>query len=623
MSRFAWSARLVGLTAATALTLAACTADDPPVAIGDGDEQQEPTGDDAGTDDAMTGAADGTGDEPTEPEPTPRDCATDGPADTVTDLTGDDAVGLANAVAATTHMCSDVVVLAAATPWAASLAAPLAATHAAPLLLAPEDDPGASAEAIARLEPFEVITVGFPPSTAPAFGEDVEVRPVTAPAAEDASDLALAVAEELEAGHALGFLATDAGSLAAALSRAADGLPLLPLPADDAALQQVVTSLPPDLRVETIARDDERAQALAGRLLDLGVDAAATTRPRFATDRTEVAWLADPADKAGYAVAAAAAGGRGEVLLPVAGATPWHGRERMARVREVAPERTAVVGAVDPAAAAWQIPTVLTAEPLPTGAYTLFESERMVAMYGTPGSRALGVLGEQDIDATVPRLREIAEPYGADGREVLPAFEIITTVASAEAGDQGDYSRRMDPDTIRAWIDRAADEGIYVVLDLQSGRTDFLTQAREYADLLAEPHVGLALDPEWRLAPDEVHLRQIGSVAAAEVQRVADWLAELVREERLPQKLLLLHQFRLSMLPDRDTIEVGPELAAVVHMDGQGSIGSKYATYDAITAGAEDRWWWGWKNFYDEDSPMLTPEETARVEPFPHFISYQ
>jgi hypothetical protein len=617
VSRFAWATPLIALTAA-ALTLSACTSDDPPTA-GDAANDSEAGEDPTASPDAAEAEAEA------EPDtgPTPRECATDGPSDAVTDLTGDDQVAVALAVAAITHACSDVVVVAPADdPWAASLAAPIASTAGAPLLLTTGGDDAALADAITTLGPLEVVTVGF----SPELGTDAAVRTVTAETPDtdaDGTALALAVADDLGAGHALGFLATDAGSLAAALSRAAEGLPLLPLPADEAALQQLVTDLPPDLRVETIARDEDAAQALAGRLLDLGVDAEPSSRTRFATDAGEVAWLADPADRAGYAVAAAAAGGRGEVLLPVSGDAPWYGRERMTRLRDVSPDRTGVVGAIDPDLAAWQLPTVLASDPLPTGAFTLFETERMVAMYGVPGTRALGVLGEQDLDATVPRLREIAEPYGADGREVLPAFEIITTVASAEAGDQGDYSRRMDPAMIREWVDRAADEGIYVVLDLQPGRTDFLTQAQEYEDLLREPHVGLALDPEWRLQPNERHLVQIGSVEAEEVQQVADWLAALVRDERLPQKLLMLHQFRFSMLPDRDTIEIGPELAGVVHMDGQGSIGSKYTTYDAITAGAEDRWLWGWKNFYDEDFPTPTPAEVLALDPLPVFVSYQ
>jgi hypothetical protein len=32
---------------------------------------------------------------------------------------------------------------------------------------------------------------------------------------------------------------------------------------------------------------------------------------------------------------------------------------------------------------------------------------------------------------------------------------------------------------------------------------------------------------------------------------------------------------------------------------------------------------WGWKNFYDEDTPMLTPAQTLAVEPTPVFVSYQ
>jgi hypothetical protein len=31
----------------------------------------------------------------------------------------------------------------------------------------------------------------------------------------------------------------------------------------------------------------------------------------------------------------------------------------------------------------------------------------------------------------------------------------------------------------------------------------------------------------------------------------------------------------------------------------------------------------GWKNFYDEDHPMLTPEQTMAYEPKPVMISYQ
>ena len=102
-----------------------------------------------------------------------------------------------------------------------------------------------------------------------------------------------------------------------------------------------------------------------------------------------------------------------------------------------------------------------------------------------------------------------------------------------------------------------------MVLDLQPGRTDFLTQAKRYEEVLKLPYVGLALDPEWRLKPDQVHLRQIGSVSAAEVNTVSQWLAGLVRRESLPQKLFLVHQFDFSMITERETLETPSELAVV------------------------------------------------------------
>ena len=183
----------------------------------------------------------------------------------------------------------------------------------------------------------------------------------------------------------------------------------------------------------------------------------------------------------------------------------------------------------------------------------------------------------------------------------------------------------MEAEELRPWVEAAGEAGLYVVLDLQPGRTDFVTQAEMYRPLLELPYVGLALDPEWRLGANEVHLTQIGSVGVEEVNRVVTWLADLTRENRLPQKLLVLHQFRLDMLPGRDRVDLSrDELAVMVHADGQGGQGDKQATWRALRADVQDELWWGWKNFYDEDAPMLTPEQTVdQVDPLPQLISYQ
>ena len=153
---------------------------------------------------------------------------------------------------------------------------------------------------------------------------------------------------------------------------------------------------------------------------------------------------------------------------------------------------------------------------------------------------------------------------------------------------------------------------------------NFLTQAKRYADLLAIPHVGLALDPEWRLKPDQVHLTQIGSVGAAEVNATSDWLAGLTREHRLPQKLFVLHEFDTDMLANRrQIVTTRPELQTVIHADGHGIPSVKMDTWRRILVDLPPNVVMGWKNFYTEDTPMLTPAQTMNVEPSPFFVSFQ
>ena len=272
----------------------------------------------------------------------------------------------------------------------------------------------------------------------------------------------------------------------------------------------------------------------------------------------------------------------------------------------------------------WQLASIVDGVVTVNGTTDLLENTRFVAFYGNPTTGALGVLGEQGPEATLERMAPIVADYAADGALTVPTFEIIATVADAPPGDDGNYSAEMSPELIRPWVDVATANGGYVVLDLQPGRTDFLTQAQLYEEFLRLPDVGLALDPEWRLGPNERHLRQIGSVTSEEINMVSEWLAGIVREERLPQKMLIVHQFRFDMIEGREQIELHPELATVIQMDGQGPLPTKYETFGALTGPPDaDRFAWGWKNFYDEDSPMATPAQVLDLDPLPVFVSFQ
>ena len=275
---------------------------------------------------------------------------------------------------------------------------------------------------------------------------------------------------------------------------------------------------------------------------------------------------------------------------------------------------------------AQRVRTVRHAPELPGGGWLPFPGRRMVALYGHPRSAALGMLGEQSPAASARRVRGLAGQYARLLDEpVVPAFEIIATVATGSAGADGTYSQHTARSVLEPWLDAAQAAGVYVVLDLQPGRADFLTQARAYEALLRRPHVGLALDPEWRLGPGEKPLHRIGHVGVEEVNGVGQCLAPLVREHALPPKVLTLHQFRPDMVRDRARLDTTlDEVQWLVHADGQGGQGAKQATWDAVRRDLPAGVWLGWKNFVDEDAPMLTPAQTVdRVRPTPWFVSYQ
>jgi hypothetical protein len=260
--------------------------------------------------------------------------------------------------------------------------------------------------------------------------------------------------------------------------------------------------------------------------------------------------------------------------------------------------------------------------PLPPGGFD--PASLYVALYGHPGSRILGSLGEQDLPAAVNRAKMVAGQYVDFGRPVVPSFEIITTVASSEAGSDGNYSNEFPPSLFQPWIDTAAAEGMYVILDLQPGRSTFPFQARQIEGLLLHPHVGLALDPEWRVGPNQRPGGGfIGTVDGTEVNETIDYLDELIRRHRLPPKVLVVHQFTPAMVTSKSIIRGTPNVLVLFQMDGFGSMELKVASWNRMVADLPPDALTGWKNFYDEDRPTPTPAQSLSVSPRPVYISYQ
>ncbi|MEJ5928209.1 MBL fold metallo-hydrolase [Corynebacterium sp. H128] len=260
----------------------------------------------------------------------------------------------------------------------------------------------------------------------------------------------------------------------------------------------------------------------------------------------------------------------------------------------------------------------------PGGGGLVFPGRHVVALYGHPSGPALGVMGEQPpAEAAAEVQRRVAQYQEHTADPVVPAFEIIATVASGGPGADGDFSNESKPEELAPYIDAITAAGGYAILDLQPGRASFLDQAKRYEELLKRPNVGLALDPEWKLYGEQRPMQEVGHVEIAEVNEVSEWLAQLTRDNDLPQKPFVLHQFQLQMIRDRENMQFHDELATVLHVDGHGSEGDKLATWEAVKQDLDPRVFLAWKNFHDEDTPMFDTQRTMGVSPRPWLVTYQ
>jgi hypothetical protein len=576
----------------------------------------------------------------------PRDplaARTHAPASATAVLPQMSADGLAAGVAQQLFRSAPVVVVSADTPIAVTAAAAEARRIYAPLLLtAPRDSPGPrpagtgpagtrspAAPAAASAHPVPSVPPGpaAPPGSQPAppASQPAAPRPTAAPAT-------LSAAPPTSTGSSAPALPPSqvpipAGTITPALRAGiralhprdvlAVGLPATELAAELPGIRVVGTlgALP-----ATMAPPQLSHVAL---LVPASGQAAAATAPPGTPLAVAPVTPATTATTAMTVTAQVA----GAVTVPVRGDDPRGDPTAITALAAIRPTRVLAAGAgFGPASQlAHRVAVAATGVQLPGGGQLVFPGHRLVALYGNPESPGLGALGEQDLPASIARARQMAAPYQAlSSVPVVPAFEIIATVALSSPGPEGTYSAVTSLAALRPWVEQATAAGFYVILDLQPGRASLLDQAKLYEPLLAMPNVGLALDAEWKLQPGQLPLQQIGSVSITEVNSVVHWLAGLTAELHLPQKVLVLHQFQLSMIQDEQYLDThNDDLAIIVHMDGQGTQEVKQETWDTITAAAPHGVFFGWKNFFVKDHPMLSPQGTMSKVPAPVMISYQ
>lgn len=253
---------------------------------------------------------------------------------------------------------------------------------------------------------------------------------------------------------------------------------------------------------------------------------------------------------------------------------------------------------------------------------SLLQDHVLVTWYGNPRSSRMGALGEQTGEARAARLKAQAAAYQAHTpKRVRMAYHLVAVVAQGTAGGDGLWRRRETTDVIRGLLTEARAHGFRLILDIQPGHSTVAAEVQALAPFLREPDVDLALDPEFSMGERQVPGRQIGSMRAADVNAAIDAMEREIAEHNLPPKVLIVHQFRLDMLPDKANIRSSAMVDVVLNMDGFGPQTLKLSSYRAVMR--RPLAFAGIKLFYKQDQHLFAPAQVMALTPSPSVVVYQ
>ncbi|MBU0935962.1 MAG: hypothetical protein KKC64_10110, partial [Spirochaetes bacterium] len=277
--------------------------------------------------------------------------------------------------------------------------------------------------------------------------------------------------------------------------------------------------------------------------------------------------------------------------------------------------------AVAPAAAATTAPRTAPALFTAEGQF----ASHILAFYGKPGSKALGILGQYDKHQLGALLLAYSDLYDKANGEmaVLPAFYLLFGLCWPE-GEIG-YTPRA---VLEDYIEFAASQGWLVFIDHQIGRYTVAEAMKTMLPYLRYPNVHLALDPEWRTT---LPMKEIGTMSAGEFNEAQAIMEAYLAEHELPgRRMLIVHQFHPRMLTDPQLVRTDFARVLPVHVaDGIGNPALKRYSY-AQNARYTNMPVKGFKLFFESkvagarwDIPLMTPAEVLQLQPQPIIFMYQ
>ena len=256
--------------------------------------------------------------------------------------------------------------------------------------------------------------------------------------------------------------------------------------------------------------------------------------------------------------------------------------------------------------------------------HTSLPDHRLVVFYGNPLSAVMGPIGAYNDTDLIAKLHEQAQAYATldPSHPVVPALDYVTPIVQPVPMQDNTWTYRMPTDSVEHYIKVANDNHALFFFDMQLGHSTVQREVGLVWQYLQMPGVELALDPEFDLPPGGIPDQVFGRMYASEINWVIDQLSNLVQTQHLPPKILIVHQFLESMLPDWQKIKLKPGVQVVTSVDGFGPPGSKIDDYRMFDHDQLIQYP-GMKLFYTLDKPLMSPSDVLALDPSPLMVMYQ
>lgn len=268
------------------------------------------------------------------------------------------------------------------------------------------------------------------------------------------------------------------------------------------------------------------------------------------------------------------------------------------------------------------------------------KNELLIGFYGRPNTKSLGILGENNINILVSKMKKKQAYFENSISEnvninIKMAFHIIHSLATKDPGRRNDYLLNIPEKSILKYINRAQKENFEVILDVQLGVKTVDEAIQPLLKYLKYDNVHIAIDPEFKIPKHRRYPpgKFVGHIYANELNKAQESISNYLTKNKLAGKRkLIVHMFKHRMLRKKEEVKIFDNIQLVYNIDGHGSKHSKVQIYNNLYSKKESsKAISGFKIFYKTDKkPLMTPKQILgfdsvgkrKIQIQPYYINY-